>query len=111
MSDGRLRWVDSGGLRLAVREEGTPDGPTIVLVHGYRDNCSIWDGVAARLAERFRVLRFDLRGPGGSDQPAGRAGYRIEHLAEDLAAVLRATSQDRPVHLVAHDWGSILAWS
>ena len=105
------RWVDSGGVRLAVRIEGKTDGPTILLVHGYPDNSSIWDGVAARLAERFRVVRFDLRGHGESDQPAGRAGYRIEHLVEDLAAVVRATRQDGPVHLVAHDWGSIASWS
>jgi pimeloyl-ACP methyl ester carboxylesterase len=77
MSDARRRWVDSGGLRLAVREEGPADGPTVLLVHGYPDNSSVWDGVAARLAERFRVVRFDLRGHGGSDEPAGRDGYRI----------------------------------
>jgi NAD(P)-dependent dehydrogenase (short-subunit alcohol dehydrogenase family)/pimeloyl-ACP methyl ester carboxylesterase len=110
MSDARRRWVDSGGLRLAVREQGRADGPTVVLVHGYPDNSSIWDGVAARLAARFRVLRFDLRGHGESDEPAGRDGYRISQLVEDLATVVRATSPDTPVHLVAHDWGSILAW-
>jgi NAD(P)-dependent dehydrogenase (short-subunit alcohol dehydrogenase family)/pimeloyl-ACP methyl ester carboxylesterase len=110
MSDARGRWVDSGGLRLAVRTEGRADGPTIVLVHGYPDNSSVWDGVAARLAERFRVVRFDLRGHGESDEPPGRDGYRIEHLVEDLAAVVRATSPDTPVHLVAHDWGSMLSW-
>jgi NAD(P)-dependent dehydrogenase (short-subunit alcohol dehydrogenase family)/pimeloyl-ACP methyl ester carboxylesterase len=105
-----MMWVDSGGLRLAVRTEGRADGPTIVLVHGYPDNATVWDGVAERLSERFRVVRFDLRGHGESDEPSARDGYRIEHLVEDLAAVVRATSPDTPVHLVAHDWGSIASW-
>ena len=105
-----MRWVDSGGLRLAVRTEGRADGPTIVLVHGYPDNAAIWDGVVERLRERFRVVRFDLRGHGESDEPSKPDGYRIEHLVDDLAAVVRATSPDTPVHLVAHDWGSIVSW-
>jgi NAD(P)-dependent dehydrogenase (short-subunit alcohol dehydrogenase family)/pimeloyl-ACP methyl ester carboxylesterase len=104
------RWVDSGGLRLAVREGGRPDGPVMVLVHGYPDNSAVWDGVAGRLAERFRVVRYDLRGHGESGEPSGRDGYRIARLVEDLLAVVHAVSPDAPVHLVAHDWGSIHAW-
>jgi NAD(P)-dependent dehydrogenase (short-subunit alcohol dehydrogenase family)/pimeloyl-ACP methyl ester carboxylesterase len=110
MSDTRRRWVDSGGVRLAVREEGRAEGPTILLVHGYPDNSSVWDGVAALLAERFRVVRYDLRGHGESEEPKTRDGYRIENLVEDLVAVVAAVSPDGPVHLVAHDWGSIQAW-
>ncbi|HEV2778302.1 MAG TPA: SDR family oxidoreductase [Actinophytocola sp.] len=106
------RWVDSGGLRLAVREQGRTDGaPTILLVHGYPDNSAVWDGVAGRLAERFRVVRYDLRGHGDSEEPAGRDGYRIAHLVGDLNAVLETTGPDTRVHLVAHDWGSIMAWT
>lgn len=110
MSDARRRWVDSGGVRLAVRAEGRTEGPTILLVHGYPDNSSVWDGVAGQLAERFRVMRYDLRGHGESEEPGTRDGYRIEHLVEDLVAVVEAVSPDGPVHLVAHDWGSIHAW-
>src|SRR5689334_16894269 len=101
------RWVDSGGLRLAVRVTGDPGRPTVLLVHGYPDNSAVWDGVVARLAGRFRVVRYDVRGHGESDAPPDRAGYRMRHLAADLVAVVRATSPDTPVHLVAHDWGSI----
>lgn len=102
--------MDSGGLRLAVRTEGPADRPTIVLVHGYPDSSAVWDGVAERLRDRFRVVRFDLRGHGESDEPAGRDGYLVEHLVEDLAAVVETMSPDTPVHLVAHDWGSIASW-
>lgn len=110
VTDQRRHWVDSGGLRLAVYEEGEPDAPTVLLVHGYPDNAAIWDGVAGLLRNRFHVVRFDLRGHGESDAPRGRDGYRMEHLVEDLVAVVAATSPNAPVHLVAHDWGSILSW-
>jgi pimeloyl-ACP methyl ester carboxylesterase len=98
------------GLRLAVRQDGPADATPIVAVHGYPNNSSLWDGVASDLAADHRVIRYDVRGAGGSEAPAGRSGYRLCHLAADLAAVARATSPDRPVGLLAHDWGSIQAW-
>jgi pimeloyl-ACP methyl ester carboxylesterase len=98
------------GLRLAVRQEGPADATPTVLVHGYPDNSSLWDGVAAGLATDHRVIRYDVRGAGHSQAPAGRAGYRLEHLAADLAGLVRASSPDRPVGLLAHDWGSVQAW-
>lgn len=104
------RWVEVDGLRLAVFEQGAAAAPVIVLVHGYPDNSSVWDGVAALLAERFRVVRYDVRGHGESEAPSSRDGYLIERLIHDLAAVVKAVSPDKPVHLVGHDWGSIQCW-
>ncbi|WP_459709757.1 SDR family oxidoreductase [Actinophytocola sp. KF-1] len=106
----RRRWVESGGVRLAVYEDGPGDGVPVVLVHGYPDNASVWDGVAGELASRFRVIRYDVRGSGESGEPSSRDGYVIPRLVEDLVAVVRDLS-DQPVHLVAHDWGSIQAWA
>ena len=104
------RRVRGADLDLAVYERGLGGAPTIVLVHGYPDNHTVWDGVAAALSERFHVVTYDVRGAGASDTPAGREGYRIENLAADLEAVIEATSADRPAHVVGHDWGSIQAW-
>ncbi len=104
------RWVEGDGLRLAVFEQGVADAPVIVLVHGYPDNSSVWDGVASLLAKRFRVVRYDVRGHGESNAPSSRDGYLIERLNRDLAAVVRAVSPDKPVHLVGHDWGSVQSW-
>ena len=64
----------------------------------------------ALLRDRFHVVSYDVRGAGRSGTPAGRAGYRLEQLEADLDCVLRAVSPDRPVHLLAHDWGSIQGW-
>ena len=57
------QFIDStDGVRIAVYEEGNPEGPTVVLVHGFPDSHVLWDGVVPRLAERFRVIRYDNRG-------------------------------------------------
>jgi pimeloyl-ACP methyl ester carboxylesterase len=101
--------TSSDGVRIAVHEHGDPDGPVIVAVHGFPDNHAVWDGVAAHLPD-FRFVAYDVRGAGDSDEPTGRAAYRDDRLADDLAAVLDAVSPDAPVHLLGHDWGSIQLW-
>jgi pimeloyl-ACP methyl ester carboxylesterase len=100
----------SDGLQLAVYESGLEDAPVVLLVHGYPDNHHVWDGVAAELADEFRVVQYDVRGAGGSDIPAATSSYRIDQLVDDLGRVIDAVSPESPVHLVAHDWGSIQCW-
>lgn len=98
------------GTNLAVYESGARDRPVLVAVHGYPDDHTVWDGIAELLADRFRLVTYDVRGAGASDAPANRAGYRMPQLVDDLYAVLDAVAPDRPVHLLAHDWGSIQTW-
>jgi len=104
------RVTATDGVELAVYAEGPRQAPTVVLVHGYPDNHRVWDGVAAELVTRFRVVRYDVRGAGESGVPPRRSAYRLPQLAADLGTVLDAVSPHDPVHLVAHDWGSIQAW-
>lgn len=104
------RVIGAGGLPLAVAETGRASAPVLVCVHGYPDNRSVWDGLVERLSDRYRVVTYDVRGAGESGTPSGRHEYHLDRLAEDLAAVLDAVSPDRPVHLLAHDWGAIQAW-
>jgi pimeloyl-ACP methyl ester carboxylesterase len=100
----------AGGVQLAVYRDGPSSGPLVLAVHGYPDNASVWDCVVELLAPEHRLVRYDVRGAGGSDRPSKRADYRLDVLAADLVAVLDAVSPDAPVHLLAHDWGSIQAW-
>ncbi|MFP3968171.1 SDR family oxidoreductase [Actinomadura fulvescens] len=100
----------SGEVELAVRERGAEQGPAVVLIHGYPDTSAVWDEVAERLAARFRVIAYDVRGAGASTTPEDPLDYGLDVLMDDLAAVLDATGADGPVHLVGHDWGSIQGW-
>jgi pimeloyl-ACP methyl ester carboxylesterase len=98
------------GLSLALYEAGDRDLPTLVAVHGYPDDHTVWDGVVDRLAGRFHVVTYDVRGAGASEAPASRAGYRIPQLVADLGAVIDAVAPGEQVYLLAHDWGSIQSW-
>ncbi|WP_405752967.1 SDR family oxidoreductase [Streptomyces sp. NBC_01411] len=111
VEDARERWVRTGGIELCVAELGDPDRPTVLLVHGYPDSKEVWTEVAARLAERFHVVLYDVRGHGRSSAPVPlRGGFTLEKLTDDFLAVADAVSPDEPVHLVGHDWGSVQSW-
>jgi NAD(P)-dependent dehydrogenase (short-subunit alcohol dehydrogenase family)/pimeloyl-ACP methyl ester carboxylesterase len=104
-------FVDSSeGVRIAVWEEGNPDGPTLVLAHGWPDSHVLWDGVVPLLADRFRIIRYDNRGVGASSVPKPVRAYRMECFADDLGAVIAALSPGEPVHILGHDWGSVGTW-
>ncbi|MGQ4481537.1 SDR family oxidoreductase [Streptomyces sp. SAS_276] len=107
----RERRVRTGGVELCVAELGDASNPTVVLVHGYPDSKEVWSEVASRLADRFHVVLYDVRGHGRSTAPRPlRGGFTLEKLTDDFLAVADAVSPDRPVHLVGHDWGSVQSW-
>lgn len=73
------------GTRLHVRDWG--QGRPVVLIHGWPLNADSWEYQALGLAEQgFRVIAYDRRGFGRSDQPWN--GYDYDTLADDLAAVI-----------------------
>ncbi|MGW1722658.1 SDR family oxidoreductase [Streptomyces sp. NPDC002306] len=111
LQDARERRVRTGGVELCVAELGDPEQPTVVLVHGYPDSKEVWSEVAVRLADRFHVVLYDVRGHGRSTAPRPlRGGFTLEKLTDDFLAVVDAVSPGRPVHLVGHDWGSVQSW-
>ncbi len=79
----------------------------VVLVHGYPDTKEVWNPVMERLAARYHVIAYDVRGAGGSTAPRGPGAYRLDRLADDFAAVCAGLVPGRRVHLVGHDWGGV----
>ncbi|QIS18863.1 SDR family oxidoreductase [Nocardia terpenica] len=104
------RTVRSDGFDLAVYEYGDAAAPTVVLVHGWPDDHHLWDRVIPLLAGRFHVVAYDTRGHGRSTRTTRTADYRLDRFAADFFAVAAAVSPDRPVHVLAHDWGSVQMW-
>ncbi len=71
---------------LLIEPSTAPTLPPLVMVHGLATSLAFWYSVAAALAQRWRVLLFDLRGHGRSSMPA--SGYSPEAMAQDLADLL-----------------------
>ncbi len=65
-----------------------PTAPTIVFSNALGTGLDLWDGVFAHLADGLRLIRYDMRGHGRSDTPAGR--YSMGQLVSDAAAVCDA---------------------
>ena len=58
----------------------------VAFVTGIANDLTMWDAQAAALERDFRILRYDLRGHGGSEATPG--DYSIAVLVSDLKAVL-----------------------
>ncbi|MBF6221092.1 alpha/beta fold hydrolase [Nocardia abscessus] len=104
------RTVCRGDVELAVFEWGNPQGVPVLLIHGWPDTHLLWSRVAALLGGRYRVIAFDNRGSGDSSTPTAVEAYRIEELAADVRAVIDAVAPGERVHVLGHDWGSVIGW-
>ncbi|WP_217197161.1 alpha/beta fold hydrolase [Streptomyces buecherae] len=110
-SSGAVRWA----------ELGDPDAPPVVLLHGTPFSSYVWRGVARALADRYRVLVWDMPGYGASEQ---RAGQDVSLAAQ--AAVFTellthwglaggegdgagAAAPSPAPYVVAHDFGGCVA--
>ncbi len=91
--------ADGGRLHYEVAGSGEP----VVLVHGFSLDRAFWDPQWQALAARYRVIRYDLRGYGGSTLPTGP----YSHVA-DLEALLAAL-EARPAHVVGLSMGGAVA--
>ncbi|MGA7051778.1 MAG: alpha/beta hydrolase [Mycobacterium sp.] len=103
------RYVELGdGVTIHVADSGPPDGPAVMLVHGFPQNWWEWhDMIGPLAADGYRVLCPDLRGAGWSSAPHSR--YTKNEMADDLAGVLDRLGVEK-VKLVAHDWGGPVAF-
>ncbi|RBY79795.1 alpha/beta hydrolase [Geodermatophilus sp. TF02-6] len=94
-----------------VRDGGPPDGEPVVLLHGFPQDATAWDAVAADLhAAGLRTLAPDQRGYSPGARPRGRSAYRLRELTADVLALLDQAELGS-AHVVGHDWGGIVAWA
>lgn len=106
--------VDSSGARIAVYEYGDPlAGSTVLLVHGYPDDHHVFDPMIRALEQRVRIVAYDTRGGGATtvDDPDSVESYTLARLTEDTFAVVDSIpDRTGPLHVFAHDWGSVQMW-
>jgi len=90
-----MPYIDRNGVRIHYEDDGR--GPALLLTHGYSATLNMWDPQVAALSDRFRVLRWDMRGHGASDSPEDPREYTHAATVGDMAAVLDAAGVERAV--------------
>jgi pimeloyl-ACP methyl ester carboxylesterase len=97
------RDIQAGELRMHFVEAGPPDGPPVLVLHGWPQHWYQWRHQIPALAEAgYRVIVPDLRGFGQSEAPPH--GYDKENMGTDVLNLMDAMGLER-VKLLAHDWG------
>ncbi len=91
------------GVRLNYELHGE-SGEPLVFVHGYTGDITDWRHQLPAFSQSFRVLIVDNRGHGQSEAPADRSAYTIEHLADDVEALVGELGIGR-YHVLGHSMG------
>lgn len=104
------------GIHLHYLIGGDPDGPPVLLWHGFLNTCRSWRKVLSLLVQAgYSVLAPDMRGYGDSDKPGGVDGYDARALAEEFRALVQHINfgLGKPLILAAHDMGAppALLWA
>jgi pimeloyl-ACP methyl ester carboxylesterase len=100
------RFPRPDGSALHVETCGRADSPTLLLTHGWGTNSTAWYYTREHLADRCRLVLWDLPGLGRSHGPANR-DYSLEKLARDLETIVAANG-DRPLVLAGHSIGGMI---
>jgi 3-oxoadipate enol-lactonase len=97
--------ITANGISVNYTLDGPASAPVVTLSHSLATDLSMWDPQMKALTARHRVLRYDTRGHGGTDAPAG--AYTLEQLAEDARALLRALGVAR-THWIGLSMGGMI---
>ncbi|MEE4174564.1 MAG: alpha/beta fold hydrolase [Xanthomonadales bacterium] len=88
--------------------EGNPEGPTLVFIHGWPDNASLWRHQVAALASDHRCVLVTL--PNFGEDPVRAGGFSFPALTELLVNTISEVQPEGRVTLVTHDWGAYLGY-
>jgi 3-oxoadipate enol-lactonase len=97
--------ITANGINIHYTLNGPPSAPVVTLSHSLATHLGMWEPQVTALAARYRVLRYDTRGHGGTDAPADP--YSLDLLADDAAALLRALGIER-THFIGLSLGGMI---
>jgi 3-oxoadipate enol-lactonase len=94
------------GCRISYRIDGPDDGPVLAFSNSISTDLHMWDRSVPSFGGSFRLLRYDTRGHGQSDAPAG--GYSLDRLGRDVIELLDHLQIER-VHFLGLSLGGVVA--
>ena len=97
--------IKANDIEVNYELSGKKGAQVVVLSHSLSSSLLMWNPQMDALNPYFQVLRYDIRGHGGSDAPPG--AYTLELLAEDVVKLLDALGIDR-VHFVGLSLGGMI---
>ncbi len=97
--------IQANGIDINYKLEGSQDAPTVTLSNSLLTNYTMWDAQMPVLTEKYRVLRYDTRGHGGSQVTPGP--YSFELLTEDAYALHQALGIGK-THFVGLSMGGMI---
>jgi pimeloyl-ACP methyl ester carboxylesterase len=84
------RTVEIDGLEIAYREAGSPDSPTVLLLHGFPTSSHMFRNLMRELADDFHLVAPDYPGFGNSSMPSVD---EFEYTFDNLASVVEAFTE------------------
>ncbi|MEO0982255.1 MAG: alpha/beta fold hydrolase [Pseudomonadota bacterium] len=97
------------GLKVHYRDQGSPDGPVLVMVHGFSSSLHTWEAWVDRLSDDYRLISIDLPGHGLSrvlaDDPPSISAF-VDTVDEATARLEAETFT-----LAGNSMGGATAWN
>ncbi|MBF5094479.1 3-oxoadipate enol-lactonase [Azospirillum sp. INR13] len=105
-----MPFIEAAGITQHYDLTGPDDAPVLLFANSIGTSFHIWDAVVPHLSQRYRVLRYDMRGHGLTQVTpvSDDAGYGMDLLADDAAGLLDALGIAR-AHVCGLSIGGMMA--
>lgn len=102
-----MPFAEAAGLRVYYQEHGAPDGPPLVLLHGFSGTSDAWSRQLAAFSADYRLIVPDMRGHGRTANPDGPPAMHHRQFARDVVALCTALRIERAA-FCGHSSGAML---
>ncbi len=105
-----MPFIEAAGITQHYDLTGPADAPVLLFANSIGTSLHIWDAVVPHLSDRYRILRYDMRGHGLTQVTpvTDDAGYSMDLLADDAAGLLDALGIAR-AHVCGLSIGGMMA--
>lgn len=87
--------IKVNNISVSYIDEGPIHDQTIILIHGFPLNKSMWDKQIEEFLHNYRVIAYDIRGHGNSD--SGNVDFSIELFVKDLIGLMDRLKVDKAI--------------